>query len=105
MNQIKELLRDNEMDSITINFILNKIENQIEKSSNESNCILCKNEKLNLCGYCFSNLVLKTLRELNLPEELIEYVKDYNNYDREEFLEEFFLRYKLKFLENLEENE
>jgi len=52
--------------------ILGKVKNKFPiETLNDIDCILCKQENVDLCYYCFSINLNNILRGLNLTEELI----------------------------------
>ena len=79
IKQTKASLQDLEMNSVTINFILNKVKNTLNAETlNDTECILCKKGVVYICRYCYSILLLRVLRELNFTEDLIKNFK-YNS--------------------------
>lgn len=73
IKQTKVLLQDQKINSITINFILNKVKNMTPlETLNDTDCILCKKDTVTICRYCFSVNLIRILRELNFTEDLIE---------------------------------
>lgn len=73
IKQIKILLNDFEFDSIAKEVILRKIKNNFPiETLNNIECILCQKENVTMCRHCFSIVLVDILRELNLPENLIE---------------------------------
>lgn len=60
------------------------------ESSNESECILCKNEIVSTCTYCYFLKVEKLMKELRLPRKMLEdytLVFNYRLYGEEPFFE------------------
>ena len=60
------------------------------ESGNESECILCKNEVVSTCTYCYFLKVEKLIKELRLPRKTLEdytLVFNYRLYGEEPFFE------------------
>lgn len=73
IKQIKILLNDLKIPHIAKEIILNKIKNRFPvETLNDTECILCRQENVALCRYCFSIILTNILRELNFTEDLIE---------------------------------
>jgi hypothetical protein len=73
IKQISILLNDLEMHSMVKEVILNKIKDKFPgEVINDTKCILCKQENVALCRYCFSEILVKILRELNFTENSIK---------------------------------
>jgi len=73
IKQIEVLLNDLKIHSMAEEIILNKIKNIFPiETLNDTECILCKHENVDICRYCFSIILTKVLRELNFAEDLIE---------------------------------
>jgi hypothetical protein len=54
-------------------FIGYKLKNIFHSETlNDTECILCKNENVSMCRYCFSVALIRILRELNFTEDLIK---------------------------------
>lgn len=82
------ILKDLKIDSMIRQFIKNKLKHSEHlETLNDTECILCKQGTVTLCGYCFSVILIRILRELNFPEELIENFQ-YNARYEENTLEE-----------------
>jgi hypothetical protein len=47
---------------------------------NSTKCVLCQKENITLCSYCFFLIVVRTLRELNFPENKIDNFLEVFNY-------------------------
>lgn len=73
MRQTKIILNDLKLHPMAIEIILSKIKERFPiENLNETECILCRKENVTLCRYCFSMLLIRILRELNLSENLIK---------------------------------
>jgi len=82
IKQTKASLQDLEMNSVTINFILNKVKNTLNAETlNDTECILCKKDNVSVCGYCFSVILTKTLKELNFTDDMIENFQHQSGYE------------------------
>ena len=78
IEQTTVLLNDLRVNPRIIDFIKDKLENRIHlETLNDSECILCQKEHVDLCRYCFSVVLIRTLREINFPEDLIETFEDF----------------------------
>jgi len=83
------LLKDLKIDSMIRQFIKNKLKHAEHLDTlNDTECILCKQGTVTLCGYCFSIRLIKILRDLNFPEELIENFKYNARYENNQLEEE-----------------
>ncbi len=83
IKQTEAMLNDLKVHSLAIEVIMTKIKSKFIETLNDTVCILCKKENVALCRYCFSLILINTLRELNLSEKLIknfEYLVDEENY-------------------------
>ncbi|MFA5764453.1 MAG: hypothetical protein WC915_06615 [archaeon] len=73
LKQIEILLGDLNLDEITNKLILKKIKNKFPiETFNEIDCMLCRKDKVIICRYCFSIILIKILRDFNFTEEVIE---------------------------------
>ena len=73
INQTRALLIDLKINPIINKFIIIKLKTLLPfETLNETSCILCKKENVTLCGYCFSIILTRILRELSFTEDLIE---------------------------------
>ena len=73
LRQIKIILNDLQIHSLAKDIILNMIRKKFSiEVLNSTECILCKQENVVLCRYCFSRILVKILRELNFTEVLIK---------------------------------
>jgi hypothetical protein len=73
IKQTKLSLMDLKIDSLTTNFIINKIKVRFPiETLNDTSCILCNKENVTLCRYCFSSILMWILEELNLPDEFFD---------------------------------
>lgn len=73
---------EEEIDSeIKRKFLLLNIFERIPKNYFEKDkCILCKDEEVTTCSYCFFLKTLEILKNINLSEKTIESFKDTFNY-------------------------
>lgn len=83
LNQIKLWLRDLDIDPVAKDVIINTIKkgNSID-SINATECIICDQQNVSICAYCFFLKSYRILLELNFPKEKVE-----------EFLETFNYRF------------
>ena len=73
IKETKLLLNDLKVNSKISDFIKNKLKNKFPiETLNDTECIICKKENVTICRYCFSVNLIRTLRELNFTEDLIE---------------------------------
>jgi len=73
IKQIKILLNDLKMHSLAKENILNRVKKSFPlETLNDIECILCKKDNVAMCRFCFSEIIVRRLRELNLTEDLIE---------------------------------
>jgi hypothetical protein len=81
------ILNDLKIHPIIINFIKNKLKSMLySETLNDTECILCKNDTVSTCRYCFSVILIRLLRDLNFTEDLIEHF-GYSPQYGEDFLE------------------
>jgi hypothetical protein len=56
-----------------MDYVKNKLKRTFNpESMNDAECIICKKNHLSTCRYCFSLVLIRTLRELNFTEDLID---------------------------------
>jgi hypothetical protein len=73
LKQISLLLNDLEMHSMAKEVILSRIKEKFPvEVINDTECILCRQENVPLCRHCFSEILVRILRELNFTENSIE---------------------------------
>lgn len=73
IKQTLVLLVDLKISPITNDFINKKLkEISLLETLNDTECILCKKDTASICHYCFSIALIRILREINFPENLIE---------------------------------
>jgi hypothetical protein len=73
IKQTTILLNDLKINHMINNIISNKIKKVFSlETINNTKCILCKENNVTMCRYCFSVILIRILRELNLTEDLIE---------------------------------
>jgi hypothetical protein len=86
MNQIKIWLRDKKINIVIRKYLLNKIKNKLSiESINDIRCIICKDENVNLCFYCFSKIIINMMNELNFEETLLDDFSNSFNYNSSEY--------------------
>jgi len=96
IKQTEILLNDLNLHEIANEIILRKIKDKFPTETlNTTECILCKKDNVAICRYCFSIILKNILRELNLPEEMIENF-GYNNMYEENDLERKSLENEIK---------
>ena len=79
--QIKYWLIDINASSFAREIILNKIKKELSvETLNEIECIICKNEKVAFCSYCFFFKVIRVFKEFNFDNELAKDFQDIFNY-------------------------
>jgi hypothetical protein len=87
IKQTRILLNDLKVNSIVSYFIINKLKNKFKlETLNDEECILCKKDTVTACYYCFSETLIRILKELNFTENIIENFK-YNHMCKEIYLE------------------
>jgi len=85
--QTEILLNDLNLHEIVNEIVLTKVRNKLSTDTlNDTECILCGNDNVAICRYCFSIILTNILRELNFPEEMIENF-GYNPIHEEDYLE------------------
>lgn len=73
LKQTEVILGDLGVHSMAKEIILSQVKEKFPiETLNNTKCILCKKENVTLCRYCFSVLLIRILRELNLSESLIK---------------------------------
>lgn len=66
------LLDDFKVNSANSKFINCKLKNMLHLDTlNDTECILCKKDNVSICGYCFSRIIMRILREMNFSEDII----------------------------------
>jgi len=82
LRQVKHWFNDLNIDAIFKKFAVEKIKQRLNfETLNETNCILCRKENVNVCFFCFAFITVEILRELNIPDSLIENFSETFNYD------------------------
>ncbi len=72
--EVEEFLKSNGLDKNATGIILNEINKKIPyEGLNEEKCILCNENFLSVCSYCFFSVSVRVLRELNFDEDFVEY--------------------------------
>ena len=96
IKQTKVLLQDLKISPIIKDFVSTKIRSihPIE-TLNDAECVLCKKDTASLCRYCFSVSLIRILREINFPEDLIERLQYNYNQTYEDYFSEFDFAPKL----------
>jgi hypothetical protein len=85
IRQTAGILYDLKINSMIIHFISNKLKKKfLLETLNYSCCISCNKNRLNICGYCFSVILIGILKELNFSEDLI------GNFEHSKKCENFF---------------
>jgi len=69
-------------------------------TNNESECILCGNEDVGICSYCFFSMGERILKELNFSKKLIEDFNEIFNYHLAGDVNEYFEELKKPYREN-----
>ena len=73
IKQTEVLLNDLDLHEVANEIILRKIKNKFSTETlNDTECILCRKDKVAICRYCFSIYLRDLLRRLNFTEEIIE---------------------------------
>jgi hypothetical protein len=81
LKQVNIWFKDMKINPIIKNFAIEKIKKRLfYETINETECIICKNENVNICFYCFGSITVQILRELNIPNELVESFSSSFNY-------------------------
>ncbi|VVB77637.1 Uncharacterised protein [uncultured archaeon] len=82
---------DTNLNPLFLEFTLEKIKDKLLVDTiNDTDCIICKKENVNICFYCFGFITVEILKELNISEELIDNFSESFNYDlMERELEEY----------------
>ena len=81
LKEIKHWLEDRKLSGLTKSIIISAIKAAMPKESiNENKCILCGNNTLSTCSYCFFLISARVLKELNLSRELVEEFLETFNY-------------------------
>jgi hypothetical protein len=82
IKQVKTWFRDINVNPLVGKFAVNKIKDKLLVGGiSEINCILCGSENVDICFYCFGFMTVQILRELNLPDSMIESFSESFNYD------------------------
>jgi hypothetical protein len=75
-------LNDLKVNPLISNFINKKLKNLTSQENlNDTRCILCKRDTVSICRYCFSENIIRILRELNFSEDLVENFCDNSIYE------------------------
>jgi len=91
IKQTRALLQDLKISYIIKDFISIKLKKvQIKETLNDSECILCEKDTVSICRYCFSLILIRIMREINAPENLINNFK-YNPTYEETVLDHDFI--------------
>jgi hypothetical protein len=81
LKEVAIWLEDTGLDGITKSLVLAGIRHSIpEEAMNETNCILCGENTLSTCSYCFFLATARVLRKLNIREDLMESFLETFNY-------------------------
>jgi hypothetical protein len=80
LKQVVLWLKDSGKGDLESSIIYTAIERRLRgESQNEEKCILCKQNTLTICSYCFFELAIRVLKELNFPkQELEEFLQNFN---------------------------
>lgn len=79
--EIEEWFRDVKVSGIHKRMVLNKLKKEFsDENINEDTCVLCGNETLSTCSYCFFLAVARVLKELNFPDKIAKEFLDVFNY-------------------------
>ena len=82
LKQLKYWFKDQEINPLIKSFVIKKIKERVDiLSSSRDNCILCNNEDVDICYYCFGYITSEILFELNLPDEITESFAESFNFD------------------------
>ncbi len=86
INQIKIWLEDQELNPVIRKYLINKIRSKLAiEGINSIRCIICKKESVNLCYYCFSELILNFMNEMNFTEDFIDNFSNAFNYNSSDY--------------------
>jgi hypothetical protein len=79
-------LNDLKINSMIIDFVSNKLKKRfLLETLNDSECVLCDKNSIDICRYCFSVILIGILKELNFAEDLM------SNFEYSPKYEKFFL--------------
>lgn len=81
IREVEEWFRDVRISGIHKNLVLNKIKREFSNESiNDDTCIICGNETLSTCSYCFFLAIARILKELNFPDKIVKEFLEVFNY-------------------------
>lgn len=74
LKEMEIWLTDYEINPFAIQIILSTLRNKLKRieSPNENKCIICGKRELTLCSYCFFLEAAKILKELNIPDAIVD---------------------------------
>ncbi len=72
--EVDEFLKSMGFNKNARSVVLDEISKKMpQEGLNEEKCILCGEDYLSVCSYCYFNISMRALRELNFHEDFIEY--------------------------------
>lgn len=73
IKQTEVVLNDLKLRSMAREIILKKVRDRFPiETLNDTECVLCREENVTLCGHCFSVILTGILRKINFPKDLME---------------------------------
>lgn len=82
IKQVRMWFNDMGINPLINDFAMEKIKNRLLfETINETECIICKNENVNVCFYCFMSLTIQIFKEINLSNEMIDHFSEFFNYE------------------------
>ena len=82
IRQVKTWFRDIDINPVIKKYALNKIKQKLSiEGVSDIGCIICGNENADICFYCFGFITINILKELSLPDEMLESFSESFNYN------------------------
>ncbi|MEA3329866.1 MAG: hypothetical protein U9Q06_03925 [Nanoarchaeota archaeon] len=82
LKEVEFWLHDVCLDSLARSIILETIKRRSNHDTlNEGECILCNQNPLSICSYCFFLICMRTMIELNVSSKILGNFKEIFSYD------------------------
>ena len=82
LEQIDEGLKNIHIEKRERNKIIQKIHVRLPDTLNETECICCRNENVNICSYCLLQIAKSVVAKSKLPRDAIEYLHVRFDYEK-----------------------
>jgi hypothetical protein len=80
-SELKQWLRDLNIGAIPRKLVLDKVAKEMTPETfNDDMCIVCGEETLSTCSYCFFLTVARVLKEMNFPDRVVARFLEVFNY-------------------------